>query len=402
MDTKGKKISHKLATGITGSIEKGGKLVGGILNYLNTSEIYNLLAERFGINWFFNRVVSVDIEKTRKQVEKFRTKYPDDTPEKLVDRLTKHKAFYTATIGFTSGLVPGNIPALLFDFVTTIGAQAELIYEIALVYGMDLEDETRKGEVLTLIALGAGSTKTAEATLKLAMDISSKKMGSLLAEKMIRAFSVVVGEKIAKRFFAKMIPVLGGVIGATLNASMIMLTGRGAKAYYEAVINKQLVFAGTLPEELRQIYNKKDLHPRIKTEIRDLLIIRILIYLLYQANYTTEYIQQTIFEQYPEVRNDPQIEEYVINEINNSSYSEELIDKLDRPAASIVITKSILVITSSGDLTDFHREFLRNIAQKFDIPFETFSLEKPVSTEYIDISDDSKQNKDNSDFIEPS
>lgn len=249
-------IKTKLATGFFGFIEKSGRVTGTVLNYINESYLYQLFTEKFGINWIFNRIISVDIAKTRAQVNKFKEKYPDDTPEMLADKLTTHKAFYTATIGFTSGLIPGNIPAILFDFVTTISAQVELIYEIAMVYGMDLEDETRKGEVLTLFALSAGSTKTAEATLKFIMDASSKKLGAVMTEKMLRAFSIVVGEKIAKRFLSKLIPVIGGIIGAALNASMVTLTGKGAKAFYNNLTNKNFIYTGDLPDDLKQIYSK--------------------------------------------------------------------------------------------------------------------------------------------------
>jgi uncharacterized protein (DUF697 family) len=365
-----KKITTHISSGIVNSIEKSGAFVGSVIKRLNASEMYNLLAERFGINWFFNRIVSVDIEKTTKQVEKFKKKYPKANPDELVDKITSHKAFYTATIGFTSGLVPGNIPALVFDFITTIGAQAELIYEIALIYEMDLEDETRKGEVLTLIALGAGSTKTAEATLKLAMDISAKKMGHMMAEKMIKAFSIVVGEKIAKRFIAKLIPFIGGIIGASLNASMITLTGRGAKAFYKNIIERNHIYLGELPEEVRQIYDRKDLDITVKTEIRDLIIIKILIYLLHKGDYSIEAITNAIFEYYPAIQADEQMKEFVQNEIAEPTYTPELLKKLDRPTTSIVLTKAVFIINSLGSLNTYQREYLSTLADLFDLPFD--------------------------------
>lgn len=370
MPGKNRNLGQKVSSGIFNSIEKSGKVVGGVLDKVNSSDFYNTVADKFGINWFFDRIINVDIEKTKKQVEKFKTKYPDATLDEIADRLTTHKAIYTAGVGFASGIIPANIPAIVIDFVTTIGAQCELIYELALLYGMDLEDDTRKGEVLTLIALGAGSTKTAESALKLAVDISKQKIGHIMAEKTIKTLSVVVGERIAKRFFAKMIPVLGGIIGASLNAAMITLTGRGAKAFYKNLTEIGYVYNGELPDYIKNVYNQKDLKIEMKTDLTELVIIKIIIYLLHKGNISEEAIQKNIFQYFDSVKSNPQYEEYVLQEINNPTYNPELVEKLDRNNASILLTKAILCINNTGNLNEFHKKFLTGIAIKYDIPFE--------------------------------
>lgn len=258
MNKKKYQVSKIITGGIFSSIEMSGKVVGGIFDYISHSKAYSLLADKLGINWFFDKILNVDTLKVQKQVDSFRSKYPNASREELAYKLTKHKAIYTGTIGFVSGIIPANIPALLFDFIASTAAQAELIYEIAVIYDQDLDDPTRKGEVLTLIALGAGSTKTAEASLRMAMEISSKKLGQVVSEKMIKSLAIIVGEKVAKRYIAKLIPVVGGLIGAGLNASIIFLTGKGAIAFYKNLTSTPHLFNGELSTELKQIYNKID------------------------------------------------------------------------------------------------------------------------------------------------
>lgn len=368
-------LPKKIATGIFGSIEKSGKIVGNVLDFVSESDLYKYLSEKLGIYWFFDKILSVDTFKVRKQVEKFREKYPEETNDKLAERLTRHKAFYTATIGFTSGLIPGNVPAIIFDFIASTAAQAELIYEIAMVYGLDLDDSTRKGEVLTLIALGAGSTKTAEASLKLALEISSKKMGQYMTEKMLKAFSVVVGEKIAKRSLSKLIPVVGGLIGASINASIIMLTGKGAIAFYENLSKHNLIFSGDLPDELKNIYNKIEIKEDVEISLRDLIIIKTIIYLLHEGNFTEEVIQNIIYQNFPAYANDQELQQIIQQEVQTSTYTDLLTEKIDRATASIIITRAIMCITSIGPINEKQKTYLKTLANKFDLPFEDFKLD---------------------------
>ncbi|MEW5819741.1 MAG: EcsC family protein [Cyanobacteriota bacterium] len=365
-------LTRKVASGIVGSIEKSGKVIGGILDYITASNLYRIITEKLGIHWFFEKILNVDVFKVQRQVEKFRQKYPDDPPHKLAERLTKHKAFYTASIGFTSGLIPANIPALIFDFITSTAAQAELIYEIAMVYGLDLEDTTRKGEVLTLIALGAGSSKTAEATLRLAVDISSRKFGQVMTEKMLKAFSIVVGEKIAKKSLSKLIPVLGGLIGASINASVIMLTGKGAIAFYQQTSQRNLLYDGKLPDELKNIFSKSAINENNDFNLRALIVVKTVIFLLNKANYSEESIYKTIEQFFAELLIDLDTRELILQEIKQPTYNDFLIEKMDKETVSLIISKAIMCINNLGNLNDFHKKYLKALSIKFELPFEDF------------------------------
>lgn len=370
MKQKKHQIARVITTGLFSSIEKSGEVIGSVFDHISNSKPYSLLAEKLGINWFFERILNVDTMKVQKQVDNFKKKYPNASREELARRLTKHKAIYTGTVGFVSGIIPANIPALLFDFIASTAAQAELIYEIALIYDQDLDDPTRKGEVLTLIALGAGSTKTAEVSLKMAIDISSKKMGQVVTEKMIKSLSIIVGEKVAKRYIAKLIPVVGGLIGAGLNASIILLTGRGAIAFYKNLTSKPQLFDGELSKELKQIYSKVEEKNDEKDEFRSLVIIKIIIYLMNKSEYNADSILIAIKEQFSEIYNNPNLAKVIDEEINNPSYNEILLEKMDKSTASLLITETIMCISSVGSLNDEIKGFLKSIASKFDLPYD--------------------------------
>lgn len=373
-----KKLTIKIASGIFGSIQQSGKAVGKAMGRIKNWKLHNQLTDKFGLLWLFERIINVDINKVTEQVEKFRKKYPNDSIEELCDRLIKHKAFYTGTIGFTSGLIPANVPALLFDFVSTIGAEAELIYEIALVYGMDLSNNTRKGEVLTLIALGAGSTKTAEAALKLAIKISSQKLGPMLAEKALKNLSIVIGKKIAQKTLGKLIPIIGGIVGASLNASMVILTGKGAKAFYKNLNVDHQLYSGKLPEELKTIYKTQSIETTINEDIRDLIIAKTVIMILKHFQYSDESMLRSVEHNFSDLMNDYELRETLLQQIVKPSFKQNIFNQLDTNTTSIIITKSILCITTIDKLNNTHKSYFSKLAEEYNIPFNiSDSLNQP-------------------------
>lgn len=237
-------------------IRKAGKLVGNANKTISETALYKLISKKFGENWLLNIIIRVDLRKIRKNVDELKAKYPNEPLENLADNLIKKKANYSAAMGFAAGIIPANIPAIILDLMSTVGAQSELIYEIAYLYQIDIEDYSRKGEILTLIALSSGSTKTAEAVFKLTFDLAGKKIASYLTEKLVMYFSIAVGKKLLSKYLVKLIPVAGGIIGATLNNYLIKLTGKLTKEFYKDYLKKGAVYHGKIPENIKNIVNK--------------------------------------------------------------------------------------------------------------------------------------------------
>lgn len=367
-------LTKRIKQGIYGAIKTSGAFVGGAIEAVEDSKAYQLVTDKLGINWLFNRIVSVDLTKTHKQVDKIRKKYPDATPAELADRLIKHKAHYIGTLGFATGAVPGLVPALVVDMIANVSVQTELIYEIALVYGMDLEDETRKGEVLTLIALGAGGTKLAESSLKVALEVYSRKLVPKLANTLLRPLSVLIGKKVVERYALRLVPVLGAITGAAINASVVTLVGKGAKSFYEHLSETMSVYEGEIPVELKGIFAKTALDEKKNERQNSVATIKAVIYFMKESNYTTSTIIDNIVTYFPEVKKDPHLNEVVNAEIKESSVNKDTLkETLTTSTASLFVVKSIMCANNVGRLTSSQKSLLKEFVDHFEIPFEGLS-----------------------------
>lgn len=110
-----------------------------------------------------------------------------------------NKAIQAGGIGLATNILP-PIAAALFavDLATVVRLQAEMVYEIAAAYGLDLEDPARRGEVIALFGLSLGS-----GTLKTGLS------------------------------FLEIIPGFGAILGASTNAVMLYGLGYVTCRFYE-------------------------------------------------------------------------------------------------------------------------------------------------------------------------
>ncbi|NEP20457.1 MAG: hypothetical protein F6J97_26850, partial [Leptolyngbya sp. SIO4C1] len=119
-------------------------------------------------------------------------------------------AMLAAGSGLASSGLPGFATALfLVDFSLTLSLQAEMVYQIAAAYGLDLSDSARKGEVLAIFGLSVGGSKALQSGVKYATRAG------------------VLG-------FLRNIPAAGAVIGSSTNAAMTYSLGYAACRFYES------------------------------------------------------------------------------------------------------------------------------------------------------------------------
>lgn len=146
---------------------------------------------------------------------------PDAAPEEWVNRLIKDKVRQTAVIGATTSstmLIPGigTLTALTAgmaaDFSMTFKAQAELVLEIAILYGHELTPAEKRRIVLLVTGLSAGTTAVAQ------------KAGGRISRKMTA--------RIGSKYLAKALPVVGIAASAAANSVMTWTIGRRAQAYF--------------------------------------------------------------------------------------------------------------------------------------------------------------------------
>ncbi|HEY9837691.1 MAG TPA: hypothetical protein V6D27_12435, partial [Vampirovibrionales bacterium] len=232
-------------------------------------------------------------------------------------------------IGLVSSIIPGLALALLgVDVVATTALQAEMVYQIAGAYGMDLKDPARRGEVLAIFGLSLGGS----AALKGGLGV------------------------------LRNLPVAGMAIGASSNAVMLYGLGYAACRFYEAKTNPLTQEAATqaLEEEnqeyLERAIAQKDVMDRIL--IHQILASRPdtswaeILPELKQLNFTTESLKA------------------IEAEIEHPVPMPELLNLLDRDFAYPLLAQCYRIAQIDGEITEKEQEVMEAIADHFQIDLE--------------------------------
>ncbi len=186
--------------------------VGHALNFLSDNPLLARATAVIKADWLLPLIGQVDIQKAATEAQKLQTDHPNETSAQIAHRLMVKKTLLAGGTGLASSLVPGAAAALFaVDLTATIVLQAEMVYQIAAIYGLDLEDPARKGEVLAIFGLSVGGHKALQSGLSLASR--------------------------AGLSFLENIPVAGALIGTSSNALMTYALGYAACRFYEAQVS---------------------------------------------------------------------------------------------------------------------------------------------------------------------
>lgn len=197
-------------------IEKGTQTTGDVVNHISENWLIKKLTGVLNLNWLIGAGENVDLEKAEASVNKLKQKYPDESPSQIAHRIMVDKARKAGGIGLASSILPGVAAALLaIDLAATTKLQSEMLYQIAAVYGLDLKDPARKGEVLAIFGLGLGG-------------------GRLL--------------RLGGLGLLRNVPFAGAAIATSTNATMIYSLGYAACRFYEAKLDESTSL--TSPETL--------------------------------------------------------------------------------------------------------------------------------------------------------
>jgi uncharacterized protein (DUF697 family) len=178
------------------------EFVGQALEQVAENRALRHLTRALKADWLLEIIGQVDVEKAEKVVEKLQTKYPQESADQIAHRIIQQKVVYVVGTGFTSSLVPGFAAGwIALDLAATIAIQAEMGYQIAAAYGLDLAEAARKGEILAIFGAAFGTDYVAKLGLK-----------ALLRN----------------------IPVAGAVMGASTNAVALYAVGYAACRFYGA------------------------------------------------------------------------------------------------------------------------------------------------------------------------
>ncbi len=162
-----------------------------------------------------------DEQAAREHVAQIRAQFPEATVVELADKLTLQKCRETAVVGATTSgamLIPGigTIAGLTLGIAADLGItfkmQAELVLEIATLYGHQLNADEKRRTVLLVTGLSAGTTT--------------------LAHRAGKSVSKRMTARVASKYVTKALPIIGMAASASTNALMTYVIGKRAQHYF--------------------------------------------------------------------------------------------------------------------------------------------------------------------------
>ena len=182
-------------------IEQATQGAGYTLSSISQNSALRFLTDNLGASWIRTLLGEADLEKIQKEVAKLQVDYPRESPDKLAHRLIVNKALSAGGVGLAANIVPPVAIAFLgLELAALFKMQAEMIYQIAAVYGLELSDPARRGEVLAIFSLALGSSGVFKGGLGI----------------------------------IELLPLIGAFYGATTDAATVYVLGNIANRYYEA------------------------------------------------------------------------------------------------------------------------------------------------------------------------
>jgi uncharacterized protein (DUF697 family) len=184
---------------------------GQFIEKIDRNPALEKLTQALNLEWLIPILNNVDTQGVLETIEELKNRYPEDTPGEIAHRLIQKKVLLVGGMGFVSSLVPGVSTALFsVDMAGLVLSQAELGYQIAAVYGLDVSDPARKGEVLAIFGAAMGTNFALKTGLKFALQT---------------------------------VPIAGSVVGASTNAMALYAVGYAACRFYEG--QGQALLSGT-------------------------------------------------------------------------------------------------------------------------------------------------------------
>ncbi|MCU0544116.1 MAG: restriction endonuclease [Oscillatoriaceae cyanobacterium Prado104] len=241
------------AASATNAVQQVPNFLGSALSLISQSSILKKLTKNLKIDWLVSAIDTVDVVTAEAQVRELQRQYPHEKPQEIAHRLMLEKALLAAGSGLASSLVPGAALALAgMDLAAMTALSAELVYQIAAAYGMDLQSSDRKGEVVAIFGLSLGSNLAIEAGVAIASNI----------------------------------PLAGAVINASASAAMIYALGYGACRFYEAHLDSSEI---EKLEDLQEVLQAESEQYLARAIAQETVMDWILVYVVYASKKITRW-----------------------------------------------------------------------------------------------------------------
>jgi uncharacterized protein (DUF697 family) len=315
---------------------------GQTVTYVGNNWLVRRLTRFLNLGWLVGATDNVDLAKAEAAVRKLQQEHPNDPPSQIAHRIMVDKATRAGGIGLASSILPGAALALLaVDLAATMQLQAEMVYQIAAAYGLELQDPARKGEVLGIFGLGLGGGKLMRAA----------GLGLL-----------------------RNIPFAGAVIGASSNSAMLYSLGYAACRFYE--VKQKSPAAVTTEETLADL--KKQSENYLETAIAQQAVMdQILVHMILASH--PEKSWKEILPEVKALNLSPTSLKAIAANIKSPQPLDALLDQLNRDFAVPLLAQCYRIALADGFKTAEETRVIEAIANKFDIDLN--SIKSAVQSE---------------------
>ena len=317
---------------------------GQAVTYINNNWLVRRLSRFLNLGWLTGATDSVDIDKAAAEVSKLQQKHPDESPSQIAHRIMVEKATYAGGIGLASSILPGVALALLaVDLAATTRLQAEMVYQIAAAYGLDLKDPARKGEVLGIFGLGLGGGKA----------LRTAGLGLL-----------------------RNVPFAGAMIGASSNATMLYSLGYAACRFYEAKLRSPA--AVTSEETLTALEQQSQEY--LETAIaQEAVMDQILVHMILARH--PEKSWQEILPELKQLNLSQTSLAAMARNIETPQELDSLLPQLNRDFAVPLLAQCYRIAQVDNQVSPAEAKVIEAIAQQFDL--DPTEIEATVAAEVI-------------------
>ena len=312
-------LTETLTTETQKFLEETTASTGKTLEWIASNPILKTADNTIGLDWLLTFLGKVNVAKAQQVVDKMRSQYPTETPNQIAHRLIIQKAWLGGRLGLLTNIIP-PIAALFLgvELIATTRLQTEMVYEIAAAYGLDLNDPSRRGEVLAIFGLSLG------------------------ADVLKSGLSVV-----------EIIPGIGAVVGASTNAAMLYVLGQTACRFYEGK---------TSHREIASMQQETDIDWQVafnQSKIMD----RILIHMI-----QVSYPEKDWSEILPTIKNiSPSSVKIIAVNLEQPQNLSALLEQLLPEFAPLTLNRCCKIAKSNGNITLEEQKVLSQIAIKFDL-----------------------------------
>ncbi|AFZ34420.1 hypothetical protein Sta7437_0832 [Stanieria cyanosphaera PCC 7437] len=302
-------------------LERTTTQTGLTLKAIAQNPLLRFIDKIFGLNWLLTFLGEVDTTKIRTKVEQLQAKHPQETNNQIAHRLIVAKSWQAGRLGILTNIIPPIAAALLgIELIATAKLQAEMVYEIAAAYGLDLEEPTRRGEVLALFGLSLGTN----------------------------FFKTGLS-------FIEILPGIGPAVGASTNAAILYVLGQTTCRFYEGKSQAIEVPTQTLQTEVNEDWQIAIAQAKI--------IDQILVHMV-----RASYPNQNWSEILPTITKLlPSSVDNIAAELKNPASLDSLLNQLEPDFAPLLLNRCQTLAQLDGTITPAEQEIIDAIAHKFEL-----------------------------------